>query len=52
MPEIRHVKPMDVPEFGLFRKEDMYGLVEDLSRLEFLTVPEKYTDIFSQIINE
>lgn len=52
VPEIRHVKPMDVPEFGLFREEDMYGLVEDLSRLEFLTMPEKYTDIFSQILNE
>jgi hypothetical protein len=26
-------------------------LVEDLSRLEFLTAPEKYNDIFSHILN-
>jgi glucose-6-phosphate isomerase len=51
VPEIRHIKPRDVPEFGLFRGEDMYGLVEDLSRLEFLTAPEKYNDIFSHILN-
>jgi glucose-6-phosphate isomerase len=49
VPEIRYKKPRDIPEFGLYSGKDMYELVRDHKKLCFLTEPQKFTGIFSDL---
>ncbi|MDV0447745.1 Glucose-6-phosphate isomerase [Methanosarcinaceae archaeon Ag5] len=48
VPEVSIKKPKSYPDFGLFSGEDMYGLVNDLEKLDFLRHPEKYEDSFKR----
>ncbi|MDG6242891.1 MAG: glucose-6-phosphate isomerase family protein [Methanolobus sp.] len=50
VPEIRSVKAKDYPEAGLFCGKDMYGLVNDIGKLRFLTSPQDYPAIFKKAI--
>jgi glucose-6-phosphate isomerase len=51
VPPIRFMNVMDYPELGLFAGKDMYGLVNDISRLEFLGEPQDYTSVFEKAIS-
>ncbi len=42
IPEIRHIKPVEVPEIGFYRKENMYNLVQNVEKLDFLNKPHEY----------
>jgi glucose-6-phosphate isomerase len=46
VPEIRFVKPKIPKELDLKRSEEMYKLVKNLEKLEFLYKPSKYQHIF------
>ncbi len=51
LPAIRFVKPKDLPQFGLSRAKEMYGLVrKEIERLEFLTKPAEFIDSFEGIL--
>ncbi|WMW22043.1 glucose-6-phosphate isomerase family protein [Methanolobus mangrovi] len=49
VPDIRFIKPMDYPEAGLFCGNDMYEIVNDLNKLDFLVHPQDHMDIFGKI---
>lgn len=49
VPEIRFVKPVDYPEAGLFCGKDMYGMVSNLERLDFLVNPQDHGNLFDKM---
>lgn len=52
IPDLRFVKPKIPKELGLKKSEEMYKLVKDLNKLEFLYRPSKYLDMFSDILKD
>jgi glucose-6-phosphate isomerase len=50
VPEIRSLKPASVKEIGLEKRKEMYGLVRDINKLEFLTRPHEYGWVFDKIL--
>ncbi len=46
-PDIRFLSPVEVPEFGLCHGKDMYELVNDIERLEFLNHPQDFGDVLN-----
>ncbi len=52
VPEIRFVRPKIPKELGLRKSEEMYKLVKDLSKLEFLIKPSKHLNIFENAFEE
>lgn len=51
-PEIRLLKPSNLKEIGLQKNKDMYELVRDVKKLEFLTKPYKYDWVFETMLGE
>lgn len=51
VPDIRIIKPANLKEIGLQKNKEMYGLVRDLKKLEFLTKPGKYEWIFKDFLS-
>lgn len=51
VPDIRFIKPMDYPEAGLFCGEDMYGIVDDIGKLDFLVHPQDHMELFGKILS-
>lgn len=49
--EIRYVEPMDHPEAGLFCGKDMYDVVDDIEKLDFLVNPHDHSGIFEKIVS-
>ncbi len=52
VPEIRFVRPRIPKMLGLKRSEEMYKLVKDIGKLEFLLKPSKYPEIFEEAFEE
>jgi len=50
VPEIKLLKPPDLKEMGLQKSKEMYGLVRDLKKLEFLTKPHEYEWVFEKVL--
>ncbi|MDO8676757.1 MAG: glucose-6-phosphate isomerase family protein [Candidatus Azambacteria bacterium] len=40
-PEIKKILPKEYPEFGIFKNQPLYSLVDNLEKLKFLNYPEK-----------
>ncbi len=51
-PPIRFVKPVIPEELDLNKKEEMYGLVENLDSLEFLWKPAANKELFEEVFEE
>ncbi len=49
IPELRFVKAKIPKELGLKKSEEMYKLVREIERLEFLFKPSKYLDMFKDV---
>ncbi|MCZ7355964.1 MAG: glucose-6-phosphate isomerase [Candidatus Methanoperedens sp.] len=49
VPEIRFFGPTNLKELGFTRNKEMYGLVRDIRKLEFLTRPQDYGLLFEEI---
>jgi glucose-6-phosphate isomerase len=49
VPEIRFFEPTNFKELGLTRNREMYGLVREIRKLEFLTKPQDYKWMFEEI---
>jgi glucose-6-phosphate isomerase len=52
VPEIRILKPENLKELGLQKNKEMYGLVRDLDKLEFLKKPHEYEWVFEDILDQ
>lgn len=52
VPPLRFLNVNNYKELGLKKEENMYGLVKDLSLLDYLDNPEKHTDLWNRIIND
>ena len=50
VPEIKFLGPSNIKEIGLQKSKEMYGLVRDLKKLEFLTKPQDHEWIFEKIL--
>ena len=50
IPAIRDLKPTDASILGLVKGEDMYNLIDDLSKLDFLKNPQFYDEKFSKVL--
>lgn len=51
VPEMRLLKPPGLRELGLQKSREMYGLVRDIKKLEFLTKPHEYGWLFKKILD-
>ncbi|TGC10985.1 glucose-6-phosphate isomerase family protein [Methanolobus halotolerans] len=49
VPPIRTRETTDYPELGLSAGKDMYDLVDDIGKLEFLTRPGEYMPVFEKV---
>jgi glucose-6-phosphate isomerase len=50
VPEIRFLKPANLKEIGLQKNKEMYGLVRDLKKLDFLTKPHEHDWVFEKVL--
>lgn len=50
IPAIRDLKTTDASLLGLTKGEDIYNLIEDLSKLDFLKNPQLYDVMFSKLL--
>jgi len=48
LPTLTYGKPKSYPSVGLYSGVDMYGLVNDLEKLDFLTNPHNYPELFKK----
>ncbi len=48
VPEIRFAKPKIPKELGIKKSEEMYSLVKNIKKLEFLTRPSLYQSLFAE----
>ena len=49
IPEIRHLKPTNISELGYYKNKEMYGLIRDHEKLEYLNKPQEYEWIWDKI---
>jgi len=49
VPEIRLLEPFDFTKIGLQKGKEIYGLVRDIRKLEFLTKPHEYGWMFEEL---
>jgi glucose-6-phosphate isomerase len=52
VPEIRSFQPANIKELGLQKNKEMYGLVRDLDKLEFLKKPHEHEWVFEKILDQ
>jgi glucose-6-phosphate isomerase len=48
VPELRRVKPTVIPELGIEKGRDLYGLVKEPQNLRFLISPQDYAWVFER----
>lgn len=47
VPELKKIRPREVPEFGLVRSQPLYQLARELGKLRFLTHPEEFVHLLT-----
>ena len=47
---MRELNPTNFSEFGLEKNKEMYELVDDLEKLDFLVKPEEYKELWERIL--
>lgn len=50
VPEVREVKPGNFSELELVRGKEMYGLVKDIGKLDFLNRPQDFGWLFEKVL--
>ncbi|MEM2924490.1 MAG: glucose-6-phosphate isomerase family protein [Methanocellales archaeon] len=51
VPEIRFLKPANFSEFGLQKNKEIYGLIRNPEKLEFLNKPSQYKALFDRVLS-
>ncbi len=49
LPEIRHLKPTNLKELGFSKNKEMYGLIRDPEKLQYLNYPHEYQWIWEKL---
>lgn len=49
LPEIRHLKPTNLKELGFYKNKEMYGLIRDPEKLQYLNYPHEYQWIWEKL---
>jgi glucose-6-phosphate isomerase len=49
LPEIQLLNPTNISELGYYKNKEMYGLIHDPEKLEYLNQPQKYEWIWNKI---
>lgn len=49
LPEIRQLKPTNIRELGYYKNKEMYGLIHDPEKLEYLNKPQDFEWIWDKI---
>ncbi|MCD1294736.1 glucose-6-phosphate isomerase [Methanocella sp. CWC-04] len=52
VPEIRYLKPTNYSKVGFAKGKEMYGLVRDPGKLEYLNYPEKYDWLWEEVLSD
>ncbi|MFH1233792.1 MAG: glucose-6-phosphate isomerase family protein [Patescibacteria group bacterium] len=52
IPALRFLKPTNFKDFGLIKGVNMYGLVNDLKKLDYLNNPQNYIELWNRILNK
>ncbi len=52
VPEIRFLKAANFSEFGLQKNKEIYGLIRNPEKLEFLNKPSQYQALFEKVLRE
>ena len=50
LPEIRNLKPTNISKIGFKKGKEMYGLIRDVKKLDFLNSPHDFDWLWEQII--
>jgi glucose-6-phosphate isomerase, archaeal len=50
VPEVREAKPKSFSEVGLVRGREIYGLVQDIGKLDFLNRPQEFGWLFEDVL--
>lgn len=50
LPEIRHLKPTNFSQVGLYKDEGIYNLINDIELLEYLNNPEKFEWLWEMVL--
>lgn len=50
VPELRILKPKDLSKIGIKNNDDMYKLIDDIEKLEFLIRPHEHERLFEDIL--
>ncbi len=51
IPSLRKLPPTNFRNFGLEKDKEMYSLVHDIEKLDFLVQPTKYRELWRRIVN-
>ncbi len=52
VPDIRYIKPINVPEIGFYKGKNMYNLVQDIENLSFLNEPHDYGWLWESVLKK
>ena len=52
VPQIKLLEPVNPKVIGLQKSKEMYGLVRDLKKLEFLTNPHEHEWVFEEVLSK
>ena len=52
IPDIRFLKPASISKIGLNKGKEMYGLVRDIGKLEFLNKPQDYDLLWEEALSD
>ncbi|MEK7202925.1 MAG: glucose-6-phosphate isomerase family protein [Patescibacteria group bacterium] len=51
VPALRFLKPTNFKDFGLVKTINMYDLVNDLKKLDYLNNPQNYPELWNRVLN-
>jgi glucose-6-phosphate isomerase len=52
IPDIRFLKPSNITKVGMGKGKEMYGLVRDTGKLEFLNKPQDYDLLWEDVLSD
>lgn len=52
IPDIRYLKPTNITKVGLHKGKEMYGLVREIKKLEFLNKPQDYEWLWEMVLSD
>jgi len=51
LPEVRYLKATNISKIGLYKGKEMYGLIRDVEKLNFLNNPKEFDWLWEYVLN-